>query len=105
MSNYYLHINTDRLSIELDSDVKYHHYFSKGDILTINFTNRTSSSTVIKELNNKKFGFGNYNPIFTLDWNSKRSARLSIMQCISMGHMTDITKSIKRNIILDKIGI
>jgi hypothetical protein len=35
MSNYYLHINTDRLSIELDSDVHYHHHFFEGDILTI----------------------------------------------------------------------
>lgn len=78
MSNYYLHINTDRLSIELDSDVKYHHYFSKGDILTINFTNDiNSTATVIKELNNKKFG--NYNAIFTLDWDSINSSRLSIM--------------------------
>jgi hypothetical protein len=104
MSNYYLHINTDRLSIELDSDVKYHHYFSKGDILTINFTNDINSTSVdIKELNNKKFG--NYNAIFTLDWNSKSSARLSIMQCISMGHMTDITKSIERNKKIEELGI
>lgn len=103
MSNYYLHINTDRLSIELDSDVKYHHYFSKGDILTVNFINRTSSVTVIKELNNKKFG--NYNAIFTLDWDSINSARLSIMQCISMGHMTDITKSIERNKKIEELGI
>lgn len=103
MSNYYLHINTDRLSIELDSDVNYHHHFSKGDILTVNFTNRTSSVTVIKELNNKKFG--NYNAIFTLDWDSINSARLSIMQCISMGHMTDITKSIERNKKIEELGI
>lgn len=104
MSNYYLHINTDRLSIELDSDVKYHHYFSKGDILTINFTNDiNSTATVIKELNNKKFG--NYNAIFTLDWDSINSSRLSIMQCISMGHMSDITKSIERNNKIEELGI
>jgi hypothetical protein len=104
MSNYYLHINTDRLSIELDSDVKYHHYFSKGDILTINFTNDiNSTATVIEELNNKKFG--NYNAIFTLDWDSINSARLSIMQCISMGHMSDITKSIERDKKIEELGI
>ena len=99
MSNYYLHINTDRLSIELDSDIKYHHYFSKGDILTINFTNDiNSTATVIKELKN-------YNAIFTLDWDSINSARLSIMQCISMGHMSDITKSIERNNKIEELGI
>lgn len=104
MSNYYLHINTDRLSIELDSDIKYHHYFSKGDILTVNFTNDiNSTATVIKELNNKKFG--NYNAIFTLDWDSINSARLSITQCISMCHMSDITKSIERNNKIEELGI
>lgn len=47
MNDYYLHINTDRLSIELDSDAKYHHYFSKGDILTINFTNDINSTATV----------------------------------------------------------
>jgi hypothetical protein len=101
MSNYYLHINTDRLSIELDSDVHYHHHFFEGDILTIRPNN--SNMYTITELNSKRFG--NYDPTFTLDWTSSNSARLSIVKCIEMGYISDITKSIERNKKIEKLGI
>jgi hypothetical protein len=109
MSNYYLHINTDRLSIELDSDVHYHHHFSEGDILTIKANIgqrkglRSGNRYTITELNSKRFG--NYDPTFTLDWTSRNSARLSIVKCIEMGYISDITKSIERNKKIEKLGI
>lgn len=101
MSNYYLHINTNRLSIELDSDVNYYHHFSEGDILTI----KIIDGIVIIKLEYLIEEFVEHDSKFTLDWDKINSTKLTILECIEMGHITNITKSVARNKKIERLGI
>ncbi len=100
MSLYYLSVKTNRLSIELDSDIHYHEHFKEGDILTIQLN---ANKPILVELNGKNLK--RYPFDFKLDWDSTKSKIVSINEAIRLGLVSDITKSIERNEKLKKIGI
>lgn len=98
MTVYYLQVLTDNLSIELDSDIHYHHCYKVDDIIKIHMYSDKGPKVV--------FGVNSeYDAQFTLDWNKKASARLSISSCITKGILADITKSVLRQEKLLKLGI
>lgn len=66
MSLYYIHINTDRLSLELDSDINYYLDFKPGDILTIE---SNANKFMICELNGERIGY--YKNNLKLDYELK----------------------------------
>jgi hypothetical protein len=101
MSLYYLSVKTNRLSIELDSDIHYYEHFKEGDILTIQLN--ANNEPMLVGLNGKNFK--RYPFYFKLDWDSTKSKIVSITEAIRLGLVSDITKSIERNEKLKKIGI
>jgi hypothetical protein len=97
---YYLSVNTNRLSIELDSDIHYHEHFKEGDVLTIQLN---ANKPMLVGLNGKKLKIYPFD--FKLDWDSTKSKIISITEAIRFGLVSDITKSFERNEKLKKIGI
>lgn len=86
MNRHYLEVVKEGLSIEIDSDINYHHQFKIGDIIDINMY-------PYKNINSNKVLFGTveYNAIFTLDWTKTSSVRLDVNSCITKGYLRDIT--------------
>lgn len=104
MSLYYIHINTDRLSLELDSDINYHLYFKPGDILTIE---SNAYHKFVCELNGERIGY--YKNNLKLDYDKSSSASIqrsiTISKAIELKLASDITKMVERNEKLKKLGI
>lgn len=100
MSLYYIHINTDRLSLELDSDINYHLDFKPGDILTIE---SNANKFMICELNGERIGY--YENNLKLDYDKSLSASITISKAIELKLASDITKMVERNEKLKKLGI
>ncbi len=94
MTRYYLEVLQDGLSIDIDSDVHYHHPFKIGDIIPINMY--PSGAKVV--LHNYE-----YDAIFTLDWTKTASSRWSIAGCITKGYLRDMTIQIERDKKLDQL--
>ncbi len=86
MNRYYYEVVKEGLSIEIDSDINYHHQFKIGDIIDINMY-------PYKNVNSNKVLFGpfEYNAIFNLDWTKVSSVRLDVNSCITKGYLRDIT--------------
>jgi len=97
MTIYYLQVLVSDLSIELDSDVHYHHHFHIGDIIKIHMYSDKGPKV--------RFGSVEYDADFTYQWNSTQSKRLTISSLLSLGYMVDITKSVERNNKLSQLGI
>lgn len=100
MSLYYIHINTDRLSLELDSDINYYLDFKPGDILTIE---SNANKFMICELNGERIGY--YKNNLKLDYDKSSSASITILKAIDMKLASDITKMVERNEKLKNLGI
>ncbi len=98
MTKYYLEVMREGVSICLDTDVQYHHHFKVGDIIPIHMYSDKGPKVV--------FGvYTEYDAQFTLDWDKKTSARLSIANLITKGYLVDVTKNLERDIKLNQLGI
>ena len=98
MTKYYLEVMREGVSICLDTDVQYHHHFKVGDIIPIHMYSDKGPKVV--------FGvYTEYDTQFTLDWDKKTSARLSIANLITKGYLVDVTKNLERDIKLNQLGI
>ncbi len=95
MTKYYLEVLTDNLSIQVDSDIGYHHPFKIGDIITIHMYSDKGPKLV--------FGPFEYDAIFTLDWTKTASSRWSVSGCITKGYLKDITIQMVRDMKLNLI--
>ena len=98
MTVYYLEVIKDGLSICLDTDVRYHHFFELGDIIKIHMYSDKGPKVV----------FGNtveYDAEFTKDWDKTSSVRLTIATCITKSYLSDITKMIHRQDKLTQLGL
>ena len=93
MTRYYLEVLQEGLSIEIDSDIHYHHQFKVGDIITINMYVDKGPKVV--------FGPFEYDAVFTLDWKEDVSSRWSVAGCITKGYLRDMTIQIERQKKLD----
>jgi hypothetical protein len=94
MTRYYLEVLKDNLSIDIDTDVNYHHPFKTRDIIPINMYS-TGAKVVLHN--------SEYDAIFTLDWTKTASSRWSIAGCITKGYLRDITIQIERDMKLNLI--
>ncbi len=97
MTEYYLQVLKDNISICLDTDVRYYHNFDLNDVIKIHMYSDKGPKVV--------FGKYEYDAEFTLDFDKVNSARLSIASLISKGFMVDITKNIHRDNKLKQLGI
>jgi len=98
MTIYYLEVIKDGLSICLDTDVRYYHFFELGDIIKIHMYSDKGPKVV----------FGDrveYDAEFTKDWDKTNSVRLTIVGCISKGYLVDITNMVHRQEKLAQLGI
>lgn len=98
MTKYYLEVLKDNVSICLDSDIRYYHQFEIGDIINIHMYSDKGAKVVFG-------GYAEYDAEFTLDWDKRNSARLSIASCIDKGILVDITSQVDRNFKLEQLGI
>lgn len=98
MTKYYLEVLKDNVSICLDSDIRYYHQFEIGDIINIHMYSDKGPKVVFG-------GYAEYDAEFTLDWDKRNSARLSIASCIDKGILVDITSQVDRNFKLEQLGI
>lgn len=117
MTSYYLEILKEGLSICLDSDVAYYHYFKVGEILRfsmdlksgpiltsiINYNDISEKDIPIRDRNGQRLYIKD--PQFILDWDKVHSVRLSISSCLLKGIMSDMTISIDRDRKLRELGI
>lgn len=98
MTKYYLEVLKDNVSICLDSDIRYYHQFQIGDIIYVNMYSDKGPKVVFG-------GYAEYDAEFTLDWDKRNSARLTIASCITKGYMVDVTKNVDRDFKLEQLGI
>jgi hypothetical protein len=98
MTNYYLEVMREGVSICLDTDVQYHHEFKVGDIIPIHMYSDKGPKVVFG-------GYSEYEAEFTLDWDKAFSVRLTVAGCITKGYMVDVTKSVHRQEKLNQLGI
>ena len=97
MEVYYFEILVSNLSIELDSDVNYHHNYKIGDIIKIHIYSNGLAFI--------SHGFSERIAEFTRNWSSVKSHRLSIFSLKKLGYVLDVTKYIKREEKLISLGI
>ncbi len=100
MNKCYFEVMREDISICLDTDIHYHHHFKIGDIIYVNmypYKNIYSNKVL--------FGTIEYDAIFTLDWNKTCSSRLTVVDCITKGYLTDVTKNVDREFKLNQLGI
>lgn len=98
MTKYYLEVLVDNLSICLDTDINYHHLFKIGDVIPIHMYSDKGPKVVFGE-------WSEYDAEFTLDWDKRMSARLTVASCITKGILADVTKNVNRDEKLKKLGI
>jgi hypothetical protein len=111
MSNYYLQIVKDNVSILIDSDIGYHHHFKIDDVievlmddsLRIFITGRRSS--FFNSFTLSTDGWVVKGKTFIIDWNKKDYKHLSIASAIMKGYMIDITKVVERDDKLKELGV
>lgn len=97
MTVYYLEVFKDNVSICLDTDVHYYHRFNTGDVITIHMYNYKGPKVVLGKVE--------YEAEFTIDWDKVQSAKLTVVGCINIGYLVDVTKLIHRQEKLNKLGI
>ena len=108
MTNYYLEVMREGVSICLDTDVQYHHQFNVGDVIPIHMYSDKGPKVVFG-------GYSEYDAEFTLDWDkvffknckdmNSFSVKLTVASCITKGYLVDITKSVHRQEKLKQLGI
>ncbi len=98
MTKYYLEVLREGISICLDTDVRYYHYFEVGDIININMYSDKGPKVVFG-------GRVEYDAEFTLDWDKTSSVRLTVASCITKGYLADVTKNVNRDEKLKTLGI
>ena len=103
MTKYYLEVLVDNLSICVDSDVQYYHQFKVGDVIPIHMYSDKGPKVVFGSTEYDRSV--EYDAQFTLDWDKRMSARLTVAACIAKGYMVDVTKNIHRDEKLEKLGI
>jgi hypothetical protein len=89
---YYLEVISNGLSLCIDSDTGYYHYFKTGDIITAEFIDKSLRLSVD--------GILTYETLFIKD-----DLRLRILDCIRKGLLADITINTIRDKKLNKLGI
>jgi hypothetical protein len=103
MTKYYLEVLVDNLSICVDSDVQYYHQFKVGDVIPIHMYSDKGPKVVFGSTEYDRSV--EYDAQFTLDWDKRMSARLTVAACIAKGYMVDVTKNIHRDEKLEQLGI
>jgi hypothetical protein len=98
MTKYYLEVLTGVISICLDSDINSFHHFRVGDVIPIHMYSDKGPKVVFG-------GKVEYDAEFTIDWDKRMSARLTVAACISKGYLVDITKNVNRDEKLKSLGI
>lgn len=103
MTVYYLQVLVPDLSIELDSDINYHHHYHVGDVIKIHMYSDKGPKVV----------FGDrveYDAEFVYKWDSSKAKGYQpthglIASFIISGYLSDITKMIHRQDKLAQLGL
>ena len=98
MTVYYLQVLVPQLSIELDSDVNYHHHYQVGDIIQVHMYSDKGPKVCLG-------GVYEYDAQFTYQWDSLKSKRLTISSAITGKYLSDITNMVHRDEKLKQLGI
>lgn len=119
---YYLEVTKDNsLSVLLDSDIGYYHYFNKGDIITVEESKMyheqsvysASNGGIISNIKLKMGWLELINPELTVTesyskhWQNRYSLRTICEECRSgsLNYIKDITTLVDRDKKLDMLGI
>jgi len=100
---YYFEVLVDNLSICIDSEVAYYHYFKKGDIFEY-FYERNSIGIDIPtvKINDVKYPYDR----FVIDWDKINSwSSISLMPLLQKEKIVEITSQVKRDNKLTELGI
>ena len=98
MTKYYLEVIKWGISICLDTDVHYYHEFKIGDVIPIHMYSDKGPKVVFG-------GYTEYDAEFTLDWDKRANATLTVASCIIKGYLVDVTKGVQRQEKLKSLGI
>lgn len=98
MTKYYLEVIKWGISICLDTDVQYYHEFKIGDVIPIHMYSDKGPKVVFG-------GYTEYDAEFTLDWDKRANATLTVASCIIKGYLVDVTKGVQRQEKLKSLGI
>ena len=98
MTIYYLQVLKDNISICLDTDVRYFHNYEIGDIIKIHMYSDKGPKVVFGKSSE-------YDAEFSLEFDKRHGARLTISTLISKGFVVDITQNVIRDSKLEELGI
>jgi hypothetical protein len=100
---YYFEVLVDNLSICIDSEVAYYHYFKKGDIIEYYYKkNYINLEVSMIKINVGEFLFDR----FVVDWDKIHSWSSSLItEFIEKGMVADVTKQVERDQKLKQLDI
>ncbi len=104
----YLEVIKTGSSIELDTDINYHHDFSIGELLVIDIITTPPTVNLKRTIYNDvsfQLDFNLLQNKFKINWDSRDCERLNIVSMIESGYLIDVTECINRNKKLELLGI